>query len=102
MPSDQETTKGGRLVLPEHRVRYRLDEKLRLQVNAARALLSESMGCQMKISELCARPGAGVLRPIFDHVLKDQALDMLTAQQILNVLDDVAQQEGPGRSPRRA
>ena len=74
---------------------YRQEEKLRLQVDAAdaaRRLLSGSLGAQINIDELCNRPGAGVLRPILEDAFRDQVRDMYSAQEILHVLDEMSQE----------
>ena len=76
-----------------HRERYGKDEKLQLQVAAARKFLSQSVVCQMRISEVCNRPGAGPLQKILEGALQDQAADMHTAQEILNVLDELASED---------
>ena len=69
------------------------DEKLKIQVEAARKLLSESINCQMKISEVCRRPGGGVLNTILSEALQGQVDDMYTAQEIMNVLDELTQRK---------
>ena len=76
-----------------HRERYHEDEKLRRQVDAARKLLSDSLGCQMQISEVCNRPGGGVLKEILEGAFEDQAGDMRTAQEMLHVLDELAAED---------
>ena len=76
-----------------HRERYGKDEKLQLQVEAARKLLSESLGCQMRISEVCNRPGGGPLKKILEDAFEDQAGDMHTAQEMLHVLDELAAED---------
>ena len=76
-----------------HREHYGKDEKLQRQVVAARKLLSDSLGCQMQISEVCNRPGGGVLQEILETALEDQAGDMRTAQEMLRVLDELAAED---------
>ena len=51
------------------------DGKLRAQVAAAPDSPSRSMCCQMKISEVRARPGGGVLRRPLEDKFQDQVDD---------------------------
>ena len=69
-------------------LQYRTDEKMRNQVAAALRLLGGSVQAQMKMDEICARPGASVLRRIFENAFTEQELDMLSAQQMLNALNE--------------
>ncbi|CAK0855932.1 unnamed protein product [Prorocentrum cordatum] len=70
-----------------------MDEKIRVQVEAARKLLASSVQCQMKMSEWSSRCGGAVIKTLLEQQFKGQQEDMLSAQAILNLLDAVAQKE---------
>ena len=71
---------------------YRSDEKIRNQVEAALRLLAGAAQVQIKCTEICARPGGGILRKIFEQAISEQELDRLNAQQMLDVLHEFVQQ----------
>ena len=77
-------------------LQYRTDEKMRNQVAAALRLLGGSVQAQMKMDEICARPGASVLRRIFENAFTEQELDMLSAQQMLNALNEFVTEADAG------
>ena len=67
---------------------------MRAQVNAALRLLSGAVEAQIRMSNLFDRPGASVLRSIFEEAYQEQELDMLSAQQMLEVLASRQSQGG--------
>ncbi|CAK0796103.1 unnamed protein product, partial [Prorocentrum cordatum] len=71
-----------------------MDEKIRVQVEAARKLLASSVQCQMKMSEWSSRYGGAVIKTLLEQQFNGQPEGMLSAQAILNLLDAVAQKEG--------
>ena len=70
------------------------DEKLHLQVDAALKWLGSVANCQMKVSDLLGRPGAGVLRPLLEPVLQGQEVDRVSAIACLEALQELASQAG--------
>ena len=68
--------------------RFGTDEKLRLQVSAARELLSGSARAQMSMQGFIDRPGGILLKPIFAQAMQDQEADRETAVTALEVLDE--------------
>ena len=70
--------------------RFHNDEKMRAQVSAALRLLSGAARTQMEMTSIFNRPGASVLRGIFEEAFHEQKLDMLSAQEMLIVLDEFA------------
>ena len=70
------------------------DEKLHLQVDAALSWLSNAASCEMRVSDLLRRPGAGVLRPLLEPVLQGQEEDRMSATACLEALTELASQAG--------
>ena len=70
--------------------RFNTDSLFRAEVIAAQKLLSRSVGSIMKIDEICSKPGAMPLRVLFADALRAQEDDMLSAQLMLEILQELA------------
>jgi len=67
------------------------DQKAEQMVRAARHLLSDAARTRTKMSELAAQPTGGVIKELLATAMEEQEMDLLTAQQVLAVIDQEIQ-----------
>ncbi len=65
---------------------------MRNQVKAALEMFAGATQTLIKVVDLCARPGGHAICGIFETHTNDQDLVRMSAQQILNVLDEFIQE----------
>ena len=80
----------GKGKVAELRTQFRSDITFRDQVQSAQKMLSECVGSIVKIDEICNRSGAMPLKILFADKLKDQEDDRLSAQLMLDILQEFA------------
>ena len=71
---------------------YKSNEKYREQIARALKLLSASAQTMMKITALTNGPGASVLAPLFQEAFSGQDQDMVNAQAMLCLLEELVQE----------